>query len=113
MQLVNCITMAYNDKIADSSLVLNFTDDSEICIGGGTLNICSKLFNSQEVIGRNFSSCSHSLLKNHTLHTISPPRRNAQAGILHIPRPHMAHGIAVPVCLRGFLYPYGKPINEI
>ena len=43
--------------------------------------------------------------ENRPTHTVSPPRGNAQAGILHIPRPHTVQGKAAPVCHRGFLYP--------
>ena len=66
--------------IADNSLTLNFTNDSGILQRGGVrAGIYSKLFNFQEVVGRNFSSCGHSLLKNHTIHTVSPPCGNALA----------------------------------
>ena len=66
--------------IADNLLVLNFANNSEILQRGGVhAGIHSKLFNFQEVIGRNFSSCVHSLLKNHTRHTVSPPCGNALA----------------------------------
>ena len=45
------------------------------------------------------------LAENLHLPQTSPPRSNAQAGILHIPRLHTVQGKAVPVCHRGFLYP--------
>ena len=92
--------------IADNSLTLNFTNDSGILQRGGVrAGIYSKLFNFQEVVGRNFSSCGHSLLKNHTRHTVSPPCGNALAETFIYPRNRVTHVNAVPAGFRGFLYP--------
>ena len=51
--------------------------------------------------------------ENRPTHTVSPPRGNVQAGILHIPRSHTVQGNAAPVCLRGFFVSNSKSINQI
>ena len=51
--------------------------------------------------------------KIHFLHTASPPRGNALAETFIYPRNRATHVNAVLAGFRGFLYPYGKPINQI
>ena len=84
------MTVEYSRQLRHSAL--NFTGNSEISVrGGGRAGVYSELFDFQKVIGRKFASCSHSLLKNHTRHTMSPPRDNAQAETFIIsPEPRRA-----------------------
>ena len=80
---------------------------------GVRAGIYSKLFNFQEVIGRNPSSCDHSLLKNHTRYTVSPPCGNALAENFIYPRNRAVHVNVVPAGFRGFFVSNGKQINQI
>ena len=114
--LINLITKQETSiKNYSASLEsLNFTNNSENMYRGGVrAGIYSKLFNLQKVAGGSYTSGSLFLQETITGHTVSPPRGNAQAGILHIPRSHTVQGNAAPVCLRGFFVSNSKPINQI
>ena len=103
--------------IADNSLTLNFTNDSGILQRGGVrAGIYSKLFNFQEVVGRNFSSCGHLrpfiTQKSHKTYRISAMRQRA-GGDFHI-SPEPCH--ARQCCARrfpGLFVSNSKPINQI
>ena len=79
-------------------------DTRRLCIGRLVRKDCQRIFASGNCL---FPE------KSIFLHTASPPRGNALAETFIYPRNRATHVNAVPAGFRGFLYPYGKPINQI
>lgn len=86
---------------------------NKITTGGGYAKALHQPFSPQ---GLPTDFCFRQLplpRKVHFLHTASPPRGNALAETFIYPRNRATHVNAVPAGFRGFLYPYGNPINQI